>query len=236
MASDPRLCRRCSSAIEVGARRSGRPRSYCSPACAKEAERQRKAECYLAHRDEVRTKHAHYRSANKEAIRRRDREYYAKNRTRIREDQKRWYQSIDPDLRRARRVLGHARRREKDNAQAAQYRALNRDRVNASILAWRQRNPDRTAQNDRAKAAMRRARIRSSPRIERVDADYVFDRDRGICGICGEPVRPGEKWHIDHVLPLSKGGSHTYDNVQLSHALCNLKKSDRVPEDRQEVA
>lgn len=33
--------------------------------------------------------------------------------------------------------------------------------------------------------------------------------------------------HIDHVIPLVKGGSHTLENVRPSHAICNLKKGAR---------
>jgi 5-methylcytosine-specific restriction endonuclease McrA len=31
---------------------------------------------------------------------------------------------------------------------------------------------------------------------------------------------------IDHVQPLAKGGSHTYDNLRVACAVCNCRKSD----------
>jgi 5-methylcytosine-specific restriction endonuclease McrA len=33
--------------------------------------------------------------------------------------------------------------------------------------------------------------------------------------------------HIDHLIPISKGGSDTLENVRPTHALCNLKKGNR---------
>lgn len=56
------------------------------------------------------------------------------------------------------------------------------------------------------------------------------------CHICEEtidlkaPRKVGEEgWerslHMDHVIPLSKGGTDTIDNVLPSHASCNLRKS-----------
>jgi 5-methylcytosine-specific restriction endonuclease McrA len=52
----------------------------------------------------------------------------------------------------------------------------------------------------------------------------VFKRDRGLCGVCLEPVDPAN-WHLDHVRPISRGGLHCYANVQVSHPRCNLKKA-----------
>jgi 5-methylcytosine-specific restriction endonuclease McrA len=33
---------------------------------------------------------------------------------------------------------------------------------------------------------------------------------------------------LDHAIPLSKGGSHSYANAQLAHLSCNLLKSDKI--------
>lgn len=68
---------------------------------------------------------------------------------------------------------------------------------------------------------------------EKVDRDYVFRRDNWICGICGEPVDPNaeetnKRPSLDHIDPLSKGGPHSYENVQLAHFGCNCWKCDRI--------
>lgn len=54
----------------------------------------------------------------------------------------------------------------------------------------------------------------------------VFRQSRGMCNLCGRWVPPG-KASIDHTHPLSKGGTHTWGNVQLVHLVCNLRKGDR---------
>lgn len=67
---------------------------------------------------------------------------------------------------------------------------------------------------------------------EPINRTKVYTRDGGICGICGKLVAmlkvcPHPKSPtIDHIVPLSQGGSHTYENVQLAHFDCNYKKSD----------
>jgi 5-methylcytosine-specific restriction endonuclease McrA len=62
----------------------------------------------------------------------------------------------------------------------------------------------------------------------------VFERDGWTCGLCSEPVDPALSWpdpqsaSLDHVLPLSRGGSHTMANVQLAHLGCNVEKGAAV--------
>lgn len=63
----------------------------------------------------------------------------------------------------------------------------------------------------------------------------VFERDAWICGLCGDPVPEGVAWpdplsaSLDHVIPLSKGGHHVLENVQLAHLSCNVQKGARTP-------
>jgi 5-methylcytosine-specific restriction endonuclease McrA len=55
----------------------------------------------------------------------------------------------------------------------------------------------------------------------------VWERDEGVCGICGTAADLSD-WHLDHVVPLSKGGEHSYANTQVSHPVCNLRKHAKV--------
>jgi 5-methylcytosine-specific restriction endonuclease McrA len=54
-----------------------------------------------------------------------------------------------------------------------------------------------------------------------------------MCGICLQPVNPKlvspdlMRVSLDHVIPLSRGGGHTFDNVQCAHLICNIRKSNR---------
>ncbi len=53
----------------------------------------------------------------------------------------------------------------------------------------------------------------------------VFLRDRFTCQYCGSK----DDLTLDHVLPRSKGGRTTWENVVTACAPCNLRKSDRLP-------
>lgn len=58
---------------------------------------------------------------------------------------------------------------------------------------------------------------------------YLAERDRGRCGICRKPVRAKRgpmRPSLDHIVPVSRGGTHALDNVQLAHYRCNLSKNN----------
>jgi len=69
---------------------------------------------------------------------------------------------------------------------------------------------------------------------EGVEKEYVDYRNilrvHGLtCHICNTPITRGigqdrEHLHFDHVIPISKKGSHTYENIRPAHASCNLSK------------
>jgi len=52
----------------------------------------------------------------------------------------------------------------------------------------------------------------------------VFGRDGHTCQYCG-----GHAESLDHVLPRSRGGDHTWENVVACCRSCNIRKSDRLP-------
>lgn len=59
------------------------------------------------------------------------------------------------------------------------------------------------------------------------------------CHLCSEPIDlfaprtqgKGDGWerglHLDHIVPISKGGSNTIENIRPAHTLCNLQKGIR---------
>lgn len=93
---------------------------------------------------------------------------------------------------------------------------------------------ERSREHARANVAMHRAYKHSykskkrSAFVEAVDVAEVYERDMGLCQICGLPVGPGE-FHLDHRIPISRGGKHSMLNTQTSHATCNLRKNDKLP-------
>ena len=58
-----------------------------------------------------------------------------------------------------------------------------------------------------------------------------------VCQICNGKIDPwikhpnNDSATIEHVIPLSKGGTHTWSNVVPAHWGCNRKKGDLLPEE-----
>lgn len=94
---------------------------------------------------------------------------------------------------------------------------------------------------------------RKSPRVRKnliakgdtIPLGDLIERDHGICQICHEETDMDDFYYdsdgrfhigsryptIDHIKPVSKGGKHTWDNVQLAHLSCNGGKCDRLMEE-----
>jgi 5-methylcytosine-specific restriction endonuclease McrA len=89
-------------------------------------------------------------------------------------------------------------------------------RVHKNSAAWKKRNPEKV----RAQGAQRRARKRGAPLVERINRDYVYDRDGGRCHICLRAV-DRNKFDLDHLVPLAHGGEHTHANLRVAHPFCN---------------
>lgn len=110
----------------------------------------------------------------------------------------------------------------------------------AGVKRRRAENPEQRTPWDRRYYALnkdkfrdwderRRARERGAERVEKIDREYIIARDSGICHLCGKKP-PRHLIELDHLVPLSKGGNHTADNLRVSCRRCNRVRNDgRLP-------
>lgn len=66
--------------------------------------------------------------------------------------------------------------------------------------------------------------------VGEVDYKRVWRRDKDICYLCGCAVAKNDV-HYDHVIPLTRGGVHSEDNIRVTHARCNLVKGKKLVEE-----
>ena len=174
--------------------------------------REDQAAYYAKNRDEILRRNPSQPSRDPEKRRQRDRERYAaltpEQRARIREVRKAWY-AANAEERRA-----YQRAYMASNPEA---RATNR----RLVAEWYKRNPART----RDKHARRRAR-EGAGRVTQEEWDALLVREGGYCAYCGTE---SEKLTMDHVVPLSRGGAHSIENILPACKSCNSRKSARTP-------
>lgn len=77
-------------------------------------------------------------------------------------------------------------------------------------------------------------------RYEPINRREVFTTDGWACQICGVETT-SEYGHphsatLDHIIPVSRGGHHTRDNVQTACAACNSAKGASLPDEMELAA
>ena len=58
----------------------------------------------------------------------------------------------------------------------------------------------------------------------------IFERDKNACQYCGKRI-PKADLTLDHVVPRSRGGVDSWDNLVLACMPCNIRKANRTPEE-----
>lgn len=106
----------------------------------------------------------------------------------------------------------------------------------------------RNRANNRVARIKRRNLIQNGKTDMDISSNKLIKRDKNVCHICGRKCDSndyiidndgnfivGKNYpSIDHVKPISKGGTHTWDNVKLAHHYCNtIKSNNEVYEGRE---
>lgn len=98
------------------------------------------------------------------------------------------------------------------------------------------------AQNSKHETKRRLREKYNGEICDNISLELLYKRDKGKCWICrrkcdwtdiivrdnGVYVAGDSYPSRDHVIPLAKGGSHTWDNIRLAHRGCNRDKRDRL--------
>ena len=69
---------------------------------------------------------------------------------------------------------------------------------------------------------MERQKVTDSMRYD------VMRRDGFRCVLCGRSAQDGATLHVDHIIPLAKGGLSEMSNLRTLCDRCNMGKSDKI--------
>lgn len=149
--------------------------------------------------------------------------------------------------RNAEKLAQRARLRRKNNPEAelakcARWRQKNREFDRERALRWRRQNPEIAAATTKkwrsnnldklsAKERNRRSRkAKSGGTHSAADIAAILAAQKGRCAYCRIKITQENK-HVDHIIPISKGGRNDRRNLQVLCRTCNVKKHDRDPID-----
>ena len=159
------------------------------------------------------------------------------------------YYEANKEIIKARSKARYEAKREEISEQSKEYRKNNLERRRINNRRWRANNLEKARKSSRDYNARNRDKLRQTERKRRArkfnngNEDFteqqVLDLYGSNCHLCNQLIdltvsgRPGRKgWenglHIDHLIPLSKGGANTLENVRPAHGVCNIRKGARL--------
>ena len=134
------------------------------------------------------------------------------------------WQKDHPDRHNSRSSQSAKKRKEKHGESVYRWRANNHEKVASYEKAYREKHREAI----RAKVARQSAQRHNAPGT--FTGEHVREQlkaQRYCCFWCAEPLA---KYHIDHRIPLSKGGTNYPSNIVCSCPACNLRKGALLPD------
>lgn len=167
-----------------------------------------------------------YREENAEKIKDRNKAYLIANSEKIKASKKAYY-IANPERIKAWHKAYYIINSEKIIAYNKDYRDAHREAIHKSQKLYSKTVKGKTSGQ---KKSHKRRVLKIGATIEQFSPIEIFQRDKYICQLCGIKTRPDYKNtnnkypHLDHIIPLSKGGEHSVKNTQCLCRRCNIAK------------
>lgn len=237
-----KFCRGCQSLVCIG--NFWKSRSRCIP-CEKKAfaewqaknperNKQRARDWREENIERVKATNKQWREENKEYDKERQRRWYEENKDRANATWQEWKAKNDRSpYHKAYRQANIEKLKEKDrrtskSPQKAAYRkrryAATRERQIKTSLDWQKNNPARHAANEQRRRAIKTA---SGGSYTLAEWEALKRQYNYTCLSCGRQ-EPEIRLTVDHIIPVTKGGSSFIDNLQPLCFSCNSSKNNKV--------
>lgn len=190
-----------------------------------------------------------YREQNRDKVKIGRKRHYEENKETINaEKRKQWHENKDylNTIRKPRDAQYREENRESIREQHKQWRKNNPDSLKRFQTNWNQsesfkKSRTKYKKSDKGRAVgyksdMKRRSLEHKVYFTRHERKEILDRDKWKCQSCGIKVHDRHKgnWntpdkaHIDHIIPIIKGGNSEPNNLQTLCRTCNIKKKDKV--------
>lgn len=168
-------------------------------------------------RERILSHMAKYRAEHKEERAAQQAIYYAKNKSKI-----------------ATRIAADRKaNKAKFSARHVAYYEANKEQISAKAVEYRK--TEKGIRSEKAKHQNRRLRKKmNGGRLTAADISLILKahtdkKGRLRCARCGKVIKG--KYHLDHFIPLSRGGSNDPGNFRVMHPKCNQNKFTKMPEE-----
>jgi len=184
-----------------------------------------KAAYRVDHREEAKALAAAWRAAHPERVKTRTAAYNL-----LHHEERLAYNAAHRAEAKSRNAAYHAVHSEERAIAKRAYRAAHREECRASYAAYYLAHRDEL----RAKGWRDNAKRRGGKGCEHADCltlgatQLAWQTNEHVCYLCGVPVQRGVNLHMDHVVPLARGGAHCAENLRPACAHCNQSKGSRV--------
>jgi 5-methylcytosine-specific restriction endonuclease McrA len=169
-----------------------------------------------------------YRKENAKRIKAYKKRYYAQNREKVLEKQKEYYESHKEERINYQRDY-YQKNKSEDNARGKRYYQKNKNSIKKKNRQYQLENPEVY----RKSCSNYRARKRNAP-TEPWTHEEIAENGTGFCPYCGKEiglVYDRLIMEIDHIIPLSRGGSNLKENLEPICCECNHRKNDKTKEE-----
>jgi len=187
-----------------------------------EFSKHKKAKDGLQSRCKVCTRECHkkWREKNREYDIERQKKWREENKEHRREYAKKWNEE-NPEYNKKR----YEENKDYYHKYNKRYREENKEQESKRIKKWREDNPHLCREYTQRRRAWKKAALPHLSENENLALKILSE----------EASMLGEGWHLDHIVPISKGGLHHPDNLQIVRASYNLSKKDKLWQTRKYV-
>ena len=180
---------------------------------------------YQRHKEQLAEKKKEYRAQNKEKVAETQKKYYERNKEELATNNKRWRQDNKEKLKKYKTEY-YQKNKVDINKRVAKWRAEHKELHRARARRFHEQNPE----SGKVSRHRRRARIaKAGGRFTAEDIRNMYATQGAKCYYCSISIEDG--YHIDHMLPISRCGTNSPENLCLACAPCNFKKHTKTAEE-----
>jgi 5-methylcytosine-specific restriction endonuclease McrA len=214
----------------------------------KEKIAERKKKYYLENKERIDERIREYRLENLEIVNEREKKYRIGNKEKTANRGKKW-RLENQEKNRERNKKYRLENKEKIKEKNKKYRLENQEKIRNQVRKYRSENREIISErrkkrhldnpDEARRASVKRRALKFSNEHSPYTEAEVLSLYGTDCHICNQPIDLEAPRHarnfgwelglqMDHVIPISKGGPDTLENVKPAHGLCNNRKGSKV--------